>query len=83
MRKQFLLTGLLLLFFIYETYAQTADSLRQRIDQILSTKNANVGVSKTGVNEKDTLSVNGDRHYPLQSVYKLHIALAVVAYPMY
>ena len=59
--------------------AQTTDSLRQKIQQIVSTKNAIVGVSIIGNNGTDTLSINGERHYPLQSVFKFHIALAVLS----
>ncbi len=32
-----------------------------------------------GGDGNDTLSVHGDRHYPLQSVFKFHIALVVLA----
>ncbi|MCC7317735.1 MAG: class A beta-lactamase, subclass A2 [Bacteroidales bacterium] len=45
----------------------------------MSNKNAIVGVSILGNNGKDTLSLNGDRRFPMQSVFKLHIALAVLS----
>lgn len=57
----------------------TADSLRQQIERIVSSKNAIVGVSIIGNNGKDTISLNGDTHFPLQSVFKFHIALAVIS----
>jgi beta-lactamase class A len=57
----------------------TADSLRQQIEKIVSSKNAIVGVSITGNNGKDTISLNGEKHFPLQSVFKFHIALAVLS----
>ena len=38
-----------------------------------------MGVSILGNNGKDSLSINGDRHFPLQSVFKFHIALAVLS----
>lgn len=79
MAKLFHLTGLLFLLIICQTSAQTTDSLRQKIQQIVSTKNAVVGVSIIGNNGKDTLSINGERHYPLQSVFKFHIALALLS----
>jgi len=59
--------------------AQALASLRQEIQQIVSAKNAVVGVSIVGNNGKDTLSLNGDRHFPLQSVFKFHIALAFLS----
>lgn len=55
------------------------DLLRKKIEQIVSDKNAVVGLSIIGVNGKDTIALNGDRHCPLQSVFKSHIALAVLS----
>lgn len=79
MTKLFHLTTLLFVFIFSHTSAQTTDSLRQKIQQIISIKNAIVGVSIIGNNEKDTVSINGERHYPMQSVFKFHIALAVLS----
>lgn len=62
-----------------ETVRITADSLRQQIEKIVSSKNAIVGVSIIGNNGTDTISLNGERHFPLQSVFKFHIALAVLS----
>ncbi len=79
MTKLFHLTTSLFLFITCQTSAQTTDSLRQKIKQIVSAKNATVGVYITGNNGKDTLSLNGDRHFPMQSVFKFHIALAMLS----
>lgn len=79
MNKLFYLIGLLLLFITSQISAQTADSLRQKIQQIISTKNAVVGVAIIGNNGKDTLSINGNKHFPMQSVFKFHIALVVLS----
>lgn len=79
MTKVFYLSSLLLLFVSYQTSAQTTDSLRQKIEQIISMKKADVGVSIMGIEDKDTLSINGNRHYPMQSVFKFHIAIVVLA----
>jgi len=79
MTKQFHLVTLIFLIFSGQTFAQTADSLREKIRQIVSTKSAVVGVSIIGNDGKDTVSMNGERHYPLQSVFKFHIALAVLS----
>jgi beta-lactamase class A len=54
------------------------DSLRQKIAQIIATKNATVGVAIDNFENGDTLSINNDVHYPMQSVFKLPIALAVL-----
>lgn len=73
------LTSLFVLFFTSQTSAQTTNSLRQKIQYIISTKNAVVGVAVISDDKKDTLSFSGERHFPLQSVFKFHIALAVLS----
>ncbi len=70
---------LLFVFISFHASAQTTDGLRQKIQQIISTKKAVVGVAIIGNNGRDSLSVNNDKHYPLQSVFKFHIALAVLS----
>ncbi|MHB9039761.1 MAG: class A beta-lactamase, subclass A2 [Melioribacteraceae bacterium] len=79
MTKLFHLIGFLLLFNTFHTNAQVIDSLRQHIEQIISTKNAVVGVSIIGSDGKDTLSINGEKHFPMQSVFKFHIGLAILS----
>jgi len=79
MTRLFYLTGLLILFFTCQTSAQTTDSLQQKIQQIVSTRSAEVGVSIVGNNGKDNIIINGDQHFPMQSVFKFHIALAMLA----
>jgi beta-lactamase class A len=69
----------ILLFVCCQTNAQTTISLIEKIQQIISTKNVEVGVAIIGTNEKDTISINGSQHFPLQSVFKFHIALAVLS----
>ncbi|TCK80686.1 beta-lactamase class A/beta-lactamase class A VEB [Albibacterium bauzanense] len=64
-------------FLSFAAFAQT-DLLRQQIEQILISKKATVGVAVFGFEKGDTLSVNNQIHYPLQSVFKFHIALAVL-----
>jgi beta-lactamase class A len=76
--KQFYLIALLLTISTWLN-AQLNESLRRDIETILSTKRAKVGVSIIGDNEKDTLSLNGDHHFPMQSVFKFHIALTVLS----
>lgn len=53
--------------------------LENKIAQIVSDKKAVVGVCILGNNGKDTIAINGDNHLPLQSVFKFHISLAVLA----
>lgn len=79
MINRFHLAVLLFLLITCPVSAQTTNALRQKIQQIVSTRNAVVGVAISGNNGKDTLSVNGERHFPLQSVFKFHIALAILS----
>jgi len=76
MTKKFI--SIVLFFFLsFAAFAQT-DLLRQQIEQILISKKATVGVAVFGFEKGDTLSVNNQVHYPLQSVFKFHIALTVL-----
>ena len=74
MTKLFLL--IFTTFFYTQIFGQT--ELRQRIEQIISTKKADVGVSILNLENGDTLSINGNKHYPMISVFKFHIALTVL-----
>ncbi|MFZ4928742.1 class A beta-lactamase, subclass A2 [Chryseobacterium sp. Mn2064] len=58
--------------------SQTMKDLRNNLNTIISTKKATVGISMKGVEDKDTLSINGNKQMPLMSVFKFHIALAVL-----
>ncbi|WP_294674479.1 class A beta-lactamase, partial [uncultured Fluviicola sp.] len=80
MNRLFQLTVLLLLLATScKTPNNKTDLLRKKIEQIVSNKNAVVGVSIIGNEGKDTLSLHGDRRFPMQSVFKFHIALAVLS----
>lgn len=73
-------TPLILFFLLTFSFlrAQSIDTLRQKINQILDNKSATVGVAIRGINPQDTISINGNRHLPMQSVFKFHLALAVL-----
>lgn len=59
-------------------WAQT-DDLKAEIQKIISTRNADVGVAVSSLeNPKDSLSVNGYKPYPLMSVVKFYVALAIL-----
>ena len=73
------LTFLFLSLFLSTAICQSQpDSLRRKIERILFAKKADVGVSILGLEDSDTLTVRGSRHYPMQSVYKFHLALAIL-----
>jgi len=62
----------------FSTFAQSTNELRQQLNQIISSKNATVGISIKGIEDKDTLSINGNLKAPMMSVFKFHIALTVL-----
>jgi beta-lactamase class A/beta-lactamase class A VEB len=45
---------------------------------MIGSKNALVGVAINGMHPKDSLSINGQKHFPMQSVFKFHIALTIL-----
>jgi beta-lactamase class A len=77
MTKKFFNILVAISLFTYPSFGQT-DSLKNKIEQILKTKNAFVGVSIRGIESEDSLNINGEIHFPMQSVFKFHIALAVL-----
>lgn len=64
--------------FSLQTFGQTSAELRKKIEQIISTKNVTAGISIKGIEDKDTLSINGNLDAPMMSVFKFHIALTVL-----
>lgn len=70
----------LIIFLSFSLHAQgkSIESLKNQINIILEGKNATVGVAISGVNSSNSLSINGNKHLPMQSVFKYHLALAVL-----
>jgi beta-lactamase class A len=66
---------LFLIFYSINVYSQT---LQKDIETILKDKNASVGVSIYDFSTKQSFGINQDKYFPMQSVFKLHIALAVL-----
>lgn len=54
------------------------DSLRVQIQRVIQAHNAEVGVALHHIKNNDTLTIRGDSHFPMQSVFKFHIGLAVL-----
>ncbi|TAE28222.1 MAG: class A beta-lactamase, subclass A2 [Candidatus Kapaibacterium sp.] len=79
MTKSLSLAALFLICSTSQIFAQTTEALRQTIQTIVATKNATVGVAIMDKNGKDTLFLNGEQHFPMQSVFKFHIALALLS----
>ena len=55
-----------------------SDSLRGKIADIINSKKADVGVAIYGFESGDTLTFSNTKHFPMQSVYKFHLAMAVL-----
>jgi len=79
MRRLFFATILLFLSSSTNTVAQTSTTLQQQVQAIVSGKNALVGVEIVGPDGKAIVSLNSEQHYPMQSVFKFHIALVVLS----
>ena len=75
MKKAILISTILV--FASISFAQTAD-LKQQIERIISDKKATVGVAVLGIENGDTFTINNAHHYPMQSVFKFHLGLAVL-----
>lgn len=61
------------------SHAQKYAPWKQEIRNIATKYKTVTGVSIYGNAGRDTLTVNGSAHLPMQSVYKFHIALAVLS----
>jgi beta-lactamase class A len=77
MKKIHIVSILLLGLIIQNSNAQIS-SLRQKIEEVIQVKKADVGVAILGLESNDTLSIKGNTHFPMQSIFKFHIALAVL-----
>ena len=54
--------------------------LRDRIEQIAQTAQGQVGITITVLETGDSISLNENQHFPMQSVYKFPIGMAVLAH---
>ncbi|MDR1667163.1 MAG: class A beta-lactamase [Bacteroidales bacterium] len=61
-----------------DAFNQTPDSLRQHILTLLEGKQARIGVALTDSRNRDTLTINGNTFFPTASVFKYHVALAIL-----
>ena len=73
-----LLCAALVLVVLCKPALAQQDRLRSEIMRIAEGVNGVVGVSVLDLSTKDTLTINGNRKFPMQSVYKFPIGLAVL-----
>lgn len=70
-------TALLFLLISAFSWAQTS-LLEQKINSVIKNKKATVGISVLGFENGFKYDKNGDKKLPMQSVFKFHIAAAVL-----
>lgn len=78
MSKKLYICFLLFLPITNQAFSQSITGLQEKIEHIISDKKAIVGVSVLGIESGDTLAINGNRNFPMMSVFKFHIALTVL-----
>ncbi|MBD1936749.1 class A beta-lactamase, subclass A2 [Microcoleus sp. FACHB-68] len=59
--------------------ADRRNELRERIEQISHAAQGRVGVTATVLETGESVTLNGNQQFPMQSVYKFPIAMAVLA----
>ena len=62
----------------FQSYAKSVELLKQQINSVLEGKSATVGVAILGGDSSDYLSINGNNRLVMHSVFKYHLALAVL-----
>lgn len=76
--KTLFLAAIAVLAIASQTNAQSKDLLRKQIEQIAADKKVTVGVAIVGGDGRDEVVINGHRRFPMQSVFKYHIGLAMM-----
>jgi beta-lactamase class A len=79
MRNSILSSGLLLfvLFLPLKSIAQK-EAIRKKVNQIAQRAQGHVGVAVISLEKGDTITLNGNDHFPMQSTFKAPLALAVL-----
>jgi beta-lactamase class A len=73
--------GVFITLIINKVQAQSTPqmaTLKSKIEQIVQTKKADIGIAVLGIEDRDSFTFNKNKDYPMQSVYKLHLALAIL-----
>lgn len=77
--KNFVFAACFITLIINQSDAQMHEKWKDNIRNFVSKYNTVTGVAVYGNSGKDTLQINGKVAFPMQSVFKFHIALAVLA----
>lgn len=70
----------LFIFFSFYSgvFTQDKTDLRQKLTKIISKQDAEIGISLRMIENNDSLTINGNLNAPMMSVFKYHIALAIL-----
>lgn len=78
MRSYSIMLFVLLVLVSQQASAQSTDSLKKQLERITADRAAIVGIAVKGWNG-DTLSILGNHAFPMQSVFKYHIGVAMLS----
>jgi beta-lactamase class A len=73
------IVSIFLIHLVPSTAPAQMDSLRITIEHIVGSVEGKIGVALQGLENNDTLTIDGNGKYPMQSVYKFPLALAVLS----
>src|ERR1051326_2669682 len=74
----FFACSLVAFFFASANAQHSKEQLRNEIAHIAKDADGIVGVAMECIEDHDTLTLNGTKRFPMQSVYKFPLALAVL-----
>jgi beta-lactamase class A len=69
---------ILIAFVLMPHMASSQPGLREKIQTVIDTSKAKIGVGILGLDFKDSLVINNDTHYPMLSVYKSPLAIMIL-----
>ncbi|MEO5979590.1 MAG: class A beta-lactamase [Chryseolinea sp.] len=78
LRRIYKIIAVIIAFVIPRTSIHAQDSLKTKIDEATFTITGDVGVSLLVLETKEMLSYHGDHPFPMQSIYKFPLAMAVL-----
>ncbi|WP_158799365.1 class A beta-lactamase, subclass A2 [Pedobacter sp. L105] len=67
-----------LLVISVNSFAQKNEALQAKLQSVINAHQAIIGFSLMDLQNGDTLTINGAKHLPMQSVFKFHLALAIL-----
>jgi beta-lactamase class A len=71
-------TLIILITLLTPIVAFSQPALQKQIQSVIDTSKAKIGVGILGLDFKDSLVLNNDVHYPMQSVYKFPLAMMIL-----